>query len=127
MKTFKLIISTPQGNAFEKDISMLSVRGTEGSLAIMANHIPFITTTKDGEVKIIDTLRDFHNQSENLTKMEQKSKNEGCKTDHFKKSGNAQERKGIDSSRACRKAEYHRQSRVEVGNGAIVARFVDNA
>ncbi len=52
MKQFKLIISTPQGNAFEKDIVMLSLRGVEGSLAIMANHIPFITTTKDGEVKI---------------------------------------------------------------------------
>ncbi len=54
MKQFKLIISTPQGNAFEKDITMLSLRGVEGSLAIMANHIPFITTTKDGEIKIID-------------------------------------------------------------------------
>lgn len=54
MKVFKLIISTPQGNVFEKDVSMLSIRGTEGSLAIMANHIPFITTTKDGEIKIID-------------------------------------------------------------------------
>ena len=55
MKQFKLIISTPQGNMLEKDITMLSLRGVEGSLAIMANHIPFITTTKDGEVKIIDT------------------------------------------------------------------------
>ena len=55
MKQFKLIISTPKGNAFEKDVTMLSLRGAEGSLAIMANHIPFITTTKDGEVKIIDT------------------------------------------------------------------------
>ena len=55
MKQFKLIISTPKGNAFEKDVTMLSLRGVEGSLAIMANHIPFITTTKDGEIKIIDT------------------------------------------------------------------------
>ena len=55
MKQFKLIISTPKGNAFEKDVTMLSLRGVEGSLAVMANHIPFITTTKDGEVKIIDT------------------------------------------------------------------------
>ncbi|MBQ4510065.1 MAG: F0F1 ATP synthase subunit epsilon [Clostridia bacterium] len=55
MKQFKLIISTPKGNALEKDVTMLSLRGAEGSLAIMANHIPFITTTKDGEVKIIDT------------------------------------------------------------------------
>jgi F-type H+-transporting ATPase subunit epsilon len=52
MKQFKLIVSTPQGNMLEKDIFMLSVRGIEGSLAVMANHIPFITTTKEGEVKI---------------------------------------------------------------------------
>ena len=54
MKQYKLVISTPQGNVYEDNVMMLSVRGTEGSLAIMANHIPFITTTKDGEVKIID-------------------------------------------------------------------------
>ena len=42
----------------EKDVIMLSVRGVEGSLAIMANHIPFITTTKDGEIKIIDAEGD---------------------------------------------------------------------
>ena len=52
MKTFKLIVSTPQGNVLEKDITMLSLRGTEGSLAVMAGHVPFITTTKAGEVKI---------------------------------------------------------------------------
>ena len=54
MKQFKLIISTPEGNKLEKDITMLSLRGAEGSLAVMANHIPFITTTKEGEIKIID-------------------------------------------------------------------------
>lgn len=52
MKSFKLIVSTPNGNALEKEIIMLSVRGTEGSLAVMAGHIPFITTTKAGEVKV---------------------------------------------------------------------------
>ncbi len=52
MKTFKLIVSTPQGNVLEKDITMLSLRGTEGSLAVMAGHVPFITTTKAGEVKV---------------------------------------------------------------------------
>ena len=52
MKSFKLIVSTPDGNALEKDITMLSVRGTEGSLAVMAGHVPFITTTKAGEVKV---------------------------------------------------------------------------
>lgn len=53
MKPFKLIVSTPTGNILEKEVNMLSVRGTEGSLAVMANHIPFITATKEGEVKII--------------------------------------------------------------------------
>ena len=52
MKTFKLIVSTPQGNVLEKEITMLSVRGTEGSLAVMAGHVPFITTTKAGAVQI---------------------------------------------------------------------------
>ena len=52
MKTFKLIVSTPNGNALEKEITMLSIRGTEGSLAVMAGHIPFITTTKAGEIKV---------------------------------------------------------------------------
>ena len=52
MKTFKLIVSTPQGNVLEKEIFMLSIRGTEGSLAVMAGHVPFITTTKAGEVKV---------------------------------------------------------------------------
>ena len=53
MKTFKLTVSTPQGNLLEREITMLSLYGTEGSLAVMANHIPFITTTKAGEVKIV--------------------------------------------------------------------------
>ena len=44
MKLFKLIVSTPKGNVLEKDAVMLSVRGTEGSLAVMAGHIPFITS-----------------------------------------------------------------------------------
>ena len=53
MKTFKLTVSTPQGNLLEREITMLFLYGTEGSLAVMANHIPFITTTKAGEVKIV--------------------------------------------------------------------------
>ena len=53
MKQFKLIVSTPKGNAYSSaDVNMLSLYGSEGSLAIMANHIPFVTSTKGGEVKI---------------------------------------------------------------------------
>lgn len=52
MKTFKLIVSTPNGNVLEQDATVLSLRGTEGSLAVMAGHVPFITTTRAGEVKV---------------------------------------------------------------------------
>ena len=46
MKTFKLTISSPNGNIFEGDIYKLDVRGVEGELAIMAGHIPFVTAVK---------------------------------------------------------------------------------
>ena len=52
MKSFKLIVSTPEGNVFEEEVAILSLRGTEGSLAVMANHVPFITATQAGVVKI---------------------------------------------------------------------------
>ena len=60
MKTFKFVISTPDGNLFEGNIARVSLRGAEGDLAIMANHTPFVTSVKpcrahieleDGSVK----------------------------------------------------------------------------
>lgn len=52
MKTFKLIISSPEGKKYEGNVEKLSVRGTEGELAIMARHIPLITIIKEGKCKI---------------------------------------------------------------------------
>ncbi len=46
MKTYNLIISTPDGNVFDGDATMLTVRGTEGDLAVLADHIPLITAVK---------------------------------------------------------------------------------
>lgn len=54
MKSYKLVISTPNGNAYENDVVELSVRGTEGSLAVRAGHVPFITAVVAGQIKIID-------------------------------------------------------------------------
>ena len=60
MSTFRLKISSPDGALFEGDIVQLSLRGVEGELAVMAHHIPFITSVvpgsfhmelEDGEVK----------------------------------------------------------------------------
>lgn len=52
MNTFKLTVSSPDGNKFEGDADMLTVRGIEGDLAVMAGHIPFITTLKPCDCKI---------------------------------------------------------------------------
>ena len=43
MKTFPLTISSPDGDLFRGDVEMLIVRGTEGDLAVMAGHVPFVT------------------------------------------------------------------------------------
>lgn len=44
MNTFKLTVASPDGNKFCGDIVKLDVRGTEGELAVMAGHIPFVTS-----------------------------------------------------------------------------------
>lgn len=43
MKTFPLIISSPDGDLFQGDAEILILRGTEGDLAILAGHIPLVT------------------------------------------------------------------------------------
>jgi F-type H+-transporting ATPase subunit epsilon len=52
MRTFPLKISSPEGDLFCGDAVKLSVRGTEGDLAVMAGHIPFITVIKPCTYKI---------------------------------------------------------------------------
>lgn len=52
MNTFKLIISTPDGNKFEDEVVKFDVRGVLGELAIMAGHIPFVTTVVSAPCKV---------------------------------------------------------------------------
>ena len=44
MNTFKLTIASPDGNKFDGEVLKLDVRGVCGELAIMAGHIPFVTS-----------------------------------------------------------------------------------
>ena len=44
MNGFRLTVASPNGNIFDEEVVMLSVRGTEGELAIMAGHTPFVTS-----------------------------------------------------------------------------------
>ena len=48
MNTFQLTVSSPDGNKFCGECIKLDVRGTEGELAIMAGHIPFVTSVVKG-------------------------------------------------------------------------------
>ena len=52
MNTFRLIVSSPDGNLFDGQAYMLTVRGIEGELAVMAGHVPFITTVLPCDIKI---------------------------------------------------------------------------
>ncbi len=53
MNTFTLTVTSPDGNSFSGDAVMLTVRGVEGELAIMAGHTPFVTALKPCTVKIV--------------------------------------------------------------------------
>lgn len=52
MKTFPLIISTPDGEMFNGEAVNISLRGVEGDLAVMAGHIPFVTAVKSGRCTV---------------------------------------------------------------------------
>ena len=53
MSTYPLLISSPDGDLFRGEAEMLILRGTEGDLAIMAGHIPFVTAVVHGNCVII--------------------------------------------------------------------------
>ena len=46
MSTFSLIISSPDGDLYRGEAEKLILRGTEGELAVMAGHVPFVTAVK---------------------------------------------------------------------------------
>lgn len=58
MNTFKLTVSTPDGNVFEGEAEALFVRGTEGDLAVLANHAPFVTAVKECTCRIVPDGKD---------------------------------------------------------------------
>ena len=54
MNTFPLLISSPDGDLFRGEASKLILRGTEGELAVMAGHVPFVTAIRKGRCVIED-------------------------------------------------------------------------
>ena len=54
MNTFSLIISSPDGDLFRGQARRLILRGTEGELAVMAGHVPFVTAVRKGRCVLED-------------------------------------------------------------------------
>lgn len=52
MKTFPLTVSTPNGNMFQDEAVRIILRGTEGELAVLAGHMPFVTTIQACDCRI---------------------------------------------------------------------------
>ena len=52
MSTFRLIISSPDGNLFDDDVVQIILRGADGDLAVMKGHVPFVTSVKPGKCRI---------------------------------------------------------------------------
>jgi len=52
MNTFSLTVSSPDGDIFKERVVSLSLRGANGDLAVLAGHIPFVTTLRPGNCKI---------------------------------------------------------------------------
>ena len=52
MKAFLLTISSPDGHLFSGNAVKLIVRGTEGELAVMAGHVPFVSYVKPCDCRI---------------------------------------------------------------------------
>ena len=52
MKTFLLNISSPDGSLFSGQVERISLRGAEGDLAVMAGHVPFITSVQPGDCQV---------------------------------------------------------------------------
>ena len=52
MSTYNLTIATPEGNAFQGEAVGLYLRGAEGDLAVLAGHLPFLTSVKPGECRV---------------------------------------------------------------------------
>ena len=44
MNTFRLKVSSPDGNIYDGNAVKFDVRGVDGDLAVMADHVPFVTS-----------------------------------------------------------------------------------
>ena len=54
MKKFPLQIVTPEGEVYNGEAVQLSVRAVNGSLSVLAGHIPMMTALKNGACRVYE-------------------------------------------------------------------------
>ena len=59
MKSYRLKITTPSEDVYDSEALQLSVRVTEGDIAIMAGHIPFVSAVVPGACRVYLTSGDI--------------------------------------------------------------------
>ena len=70
MNTFLLNISSPDGKIFSGEVVSIILRGVEGEFAILAGHIPFITSVVSGKciIELEDgTIKNGHTEGGMIT------------------------------------------------------------
>ncbi len=53
MSGFSLKISTPEGLRFDGEAERVVVRGALGDLAVLAGHVPMMTTVREGTCRVV--------------------------------------------------------------------------
>ncbi len=53
MTAFHLRVLSPDGPAFDGEVLSLSLRGADGDLAVLAGHIPFVTSVRPCDCRLL--------------------------------------------------------------------------
>ncbi len=52
----KLEIVTPEKLVYSKEVTMVTLPGSEGDFGVLANHSPLISDLREGEIAIYDSV-----------------------------------------------------------------------
>ena len=53
MTAFRLRVLSPDGPVFDGEVVQLYLRGADGDLAVLAGHIPFVTSVRPGDCRLL--------------------------------------------------------------------------
>jgi F-type H+-transporting ATPase subunit epsilon len=59
MTRFKLEIITPQRKAFDEEVDAVHVPTPDGTIEVLAHHVPLFTSLKEGELKVTTGTKEY--------------------------------------------------------------------